>query len=185
MFGEFFFDQISEVNTIILSRAQQCEEVLLERVLVDLKKINDSAHIFGTPWDEFSSKELLSVLENQIDTEKTELRKLSLEHTHDHELAHEHHDYQKTAGITSVSLVSLRYFSKELFRDKIGKIADANKYGVIIRGKGYFSTLSKECYRFDYVLNELNLYKQNNFHTSRMIFIGKDIRQSAVNKLFY
>jgi G3E family GTPase len=188
MFGEFFFDQIGETDTIILSRTQLAEASLLDRILGELKAINGGAQIISKSWEELSGAEMLRLLE----TLGGEYEAFSEEHDHEHDHAgheheherHEHHDYQEEAHIAQASLLYPKLLSEEEFKSKIKELTNTEKYGLIIRGKGYFSNLQGECIRFDYVHNELNLYKEKLARTGRVVFIGKDIDRSAIEAVF-
>ena len=106
-FGEFYDDQISHANTIILSRTQKLDETKLEAAAALLKEKNGTATIITTPWDELDGGQILAAMERRSTLEE-ELKLLVAEaehehgecddpacschdHDHDHEHEHGHH----------------------------------------------------------------------------------------------
>ena len=92
-FGEFYDDQVSHANTIILSRTQGMDEAKLEAAVALLKAKNATATVITTPWDELAGEQILSAMERP--TLEEELKLLVAEAEHDHDHAHEHdHDHE-------------------------------------------------------------------------------------------
>ena len=104
-FKEFFADQISNANTIVLSRTDINSENKICESLDVVRKINEHANVVITPIVELSDKELLGVYENEHSSMLEEL--LAEEdhhickcgghhHHHDEECAcHEHHHHDE------------------------------------------------------------------------------------------
>ena len=93
-FGEFYDDQVSHANTIILSRTQGMDEAKLEAAVALLKAKNATATVITTPWDELAGEQILSAMERRSTLEE-ELKLLVAEAEHDHDHAHEHdHDHE-------------------------------------------------------------------------------------------
>ncbi len=88
-FGEFYDDQVSHANTIILSRTQGMDEAKLEAAVALLKAKNATATVITTPWDELAGEQILSAMERRSTLEE-ELKLLVAEAEHDHDHAHEH-----------------------------------------------------------------------------------------------
>ena len=96
-FGEFYDDQVSHANTIILSRTQGMDEAKLEAAVALLKAKNATATVITTPWDELAGEQILSAMERRSTLEE-ELKLLVAEAEHDHDHAHDHeheHDHEE------------------------------------------------------------------------------------------
>ena len=110
-FGEFYNDQVSHANTIILSRTGGMDEEKLEKAVALLREKNATATIITTPWEELSGDKILAAMERRTTLEQ-ELSLLAAEtaaehhhdedecddpdcscheHHHDHDHEHEHH----------------------------------------------------------------------------------------------
>ena len=114
-FGEFYDDQVSHANTIILSRTGGMDEAKLEKAVALLREKNATATIITTPWEELSGDQILAAMERRTTLDQ-ELKLLAEEtaaehhhdddecddpecschdHEHDHEHEHEHeHDHE-------------------------------------------------------------------------------------------
>ena len=84
-FGEFFNDQVSNADLIVMSRTDTAKpEKTLEATEI-LKALNDKAGLITTPWEQLSGAQILAAMdENGL---KAELE--AMEHEHHH---HHHHD---------------------------------------------------------------------------------------------
>ena len=112
-FGEFYDDQVSHANTIILSRTGGMDEAKLEKAVALLREKNATATIITTPWEELSGDQILAAMERRTTLDQ-ELKLLAEEtaaehhhdddecddpecscHDHDHEHEHDHeHDHE-------------------------------------------------------------------------------------------
>ena len=86
-FGEFYDDQVSSAQTIILSRTQNLTPEKLEATVALLQSKNPTAAILTTPWDQLDGKTILSAME------KVSLEEELLAHIHAEHEAHEHHHH--------------------------------------------------------------------------------------------
>ena len=84
-FGEFFNDQVSNADLIVMSRTDTAKpEKTLEATEI-LKSLNDKAGLITTPWEQLNGAQILAAMdENGL---KAELE--AMEHEHHH---HHHHD---------------------------------------------------------------------------------------------
>ena len=91
-FGEFFSDQIIHATVIILSRTQKADQESLEFCVDEIRKLNESATIITTPWDELDGAQILKTLEGQDNLAVQTLAEMHHEEEeHEHEHCH-HHD---------------------------------------------------------------------------------------------
>lgn len=93
-FGEFFNDQVSTANCIVLSRTQLCTPQLVEDVVGLMKVLNDKATIITANWDELEGKVILDAVEGKY-TISAQLEALIKEHLEEdaEEEEHEHHHH--------------------------------------------------------------------------------------------
>ena len=97
-FGEFYNDQVSHANCLVLSRTDGMTEEKLAACAALLREHNAVATMITTPWDQLDGSRILAAME-QTNTLQEELRRLAEEetcpvcghHHHDHEHEHEHH----------------------------------------------------------------------------------------------
>ena len=69
-FGEFYDDQVSHANTIILSRTGGMDEAKLEKAVALLREKNPTATIITTPWEELSGDKILAAMERRSTLEQ-------------------------------------------------------------------------------------------------------------------
>ena len=102
-FGEFFNDQVSNADLIVLSRTDSANSAKVLNAVELLKGLNDHAGLITTPWDQLDGKLIREAMdENGL---KAELEKLEHEHAHHHhdhdedeEHEHEHHHHHHEDG---------------------------------------------------------------------------------------
>ncbi len=58
-YGEFYENQISSAQSIVLSRTQTISESKLETCINEIRKVNGEATIITTPWDQLTGKQIL------------------------------------------------------------------------------------------------------------------------------
>ncbi len=102
-FGEFFNDQVSSADLIVMSRTDTAKEAKIVEATELLRTLNVTASLITTPWDKLSGEQIKAAMdENGL---KAEMEHLEHEHhhhhdhdddddeccCHDHE--HHHHDH--------------------------------------------------------------------------------------------
>jgi len=102
-FGEFFNDQVSSADLIVMSRTDTAKEAKIVEATELLRTLNATASLITTPWDKLSGEQIKAAMdENGL---KAEMEHLEHEHhhhhdhdddddeccCHDHE--HHHHDH--------------------------------------------------------------------------------------------
>ena len=63
------------------------------------------------------------------------------------------------------------------------KLENENQYGVIVRGKGIIQTLEGDWCQYDYVPGETAFRKTSAGDTGKIVFIGKNLNQPALQAL--
>ena len=95
-FGEFFDNQISEAQTIVLSRTGNMKEENINQFLEILRSLNETASIITTPWEQLEGEQIKAAL-NTKNTFSEELLADTVcptcGHVHDHDHEH-HHDHE-------------------------------------------------------------------------------------------
>ena len=95
-FGEFYADQVSCAQTIILSRTQNLSEEKLEAVVELLREKNPEAAILTTSWEQLDGKTIRAAME-KVSLEEELLEHIRREHeAHGHH--HHHHDEDCDCG---------------------------------------------------------------------------------------
>ncbi|KIR01465.1 putative metal chaperone, involved in Zn homeostasis, GTPase of COG0523 family [Lachnospiraceae bacterium TWA4] len=85
-FGEFYKDQVQNAGTIILSRTATIKPEKLEQAVSMLRKINATAPIITTDWDQLDGTRILETMEgNGIDLLAEMVEEEHHHHDHDHE----------------------------------------------------------------------------------------------------
>ena len=92
-FGEFYNNQVESAGTLILSRTQKLSEEKLHTAVEMLREKNPDAAILTIPWEELSSKTILSAIE-KVSLADELLEKMRAEHEeHEHHHHHEHDEH--------------------------------------------------------------------------------------------
>ena len=106
-FGEFFSNQVENASSVFLSHQQGMSAEQLDAVAADIRKLNPTAQIVTTDWDQLSGKKMLEVMESdktlnaELDRlraeayEELEAHEHEHEHEHDHEHGHHHHHHHE------------------------------------------------------------------------------------------
>ena len=89
-FGEFFLNQVTEADTILLSRTGTASAEKVQKVVELLREHNDHAVIVTTPWEQLDGKDLLAELERSVNMEAELLAEVEAHH---HEHHHEHGEH--------------------------------------------------------------------------------------------
>ena len=87
-FGEFFNDQVSTADIIVLSRTDSTNDAKTLAAVELLRGINATASLITTPWDQLSGAQIREVM----DRNALEKMKEELAHEHEH---HHHHDHDE------------------------------------------------------------------------------------------
>lgn len=95
-FGEFFINQITYAQTIILSRTQLLSQEKVEKAIAIIREHNPNAKIITTPWEELTGQLIMEAIESYETLEEQLLKEVKHEHEH-HEgcgCGHDHHDHE-------------------------------------------------------------------------------------------
>ncbi len=106
-FGEFFNDQITHANAIVLSHTDGIDEHKLEACVALVREKNAAATVITTPWSQLTGKQIVAAMEHK-NTLSEELAALldaaetcpvcgEHHHHHHHDHDHEHHHHHDEA----------------------------------------------------------------------------------------
>ena len=89
-FGEFYVDQISEANTIVVSKTDKLTEEKVIDACEFIKTYNPTATLITTPVTQLNGAFLLENLEDSVSLVDMIIKELKAKHGHEHH--HHHHD---------------------------------------------------------------------------------------------
>ena len=104
-FGEFYNDQISHANAIILSRTDACGEEKIARAVAMIQEKNPHATVITTPWEQLKGEQIVQAMEGRKDLVAELVEQAREEHHHHHEHGeecgcggHHHHEHGEECG---------------------------------------------------------------------------------------
>ncbi len=209
-FGEFFNDQVQHADVIVLSRTDSASDGKVVTASAMLSQLNPNATVITTPWSELSGEQIVQVME-RIDSLSSTMQEMEHFHEHhhhhehdehcgcghDHEHEHEHHhehgehcgcghdhDHHADEVFTSWGVETPKKFTEAELRDILAKLEDANRFGTILRAKGFVDAADGEWIYFDYVPGEVDIRRGGAAVTGRLCVIGSKINEQAIKELF-
>ena len=204
-FGEFYNNQIESAGTVILSRTQKLSQEKLEAAAALLRQKNPTAAIITTPWDQIDGKTILAAVE-KVSLADEMLEKMRAEHEadeHEHEHHHDHdHEHGEHCGcgcdhdhdhehhhhadevFTSWGCETPAKFSAAKIKDILTQLDDTEKYGTVLRAKGFVDSGEGDWVYFDYVPGEADIRSGGAAVTGRICVIGSGIKEQAIRELF-
>ena len=189
-FGEFFNDQVQHADVIVLSRTDTASDGKVVTASAMLSQLNPNATVITTPWSELSGEQIVQVME-RIDSLSSTMQEM--EHFHEHHHHHEHgehcgcgHDHEHHADevFTSWGVETPKKFTEAELRDILAELEDANRFGTILRAKGFVDAADGEWIYFDYVPGEVDIRRGGAAVTGRLCVIGSKINEQAIKELF-
>lgn len=102
-------------------------------------------------------------------------------HAHHHGHHHEHHHADEV--FQSVGFETAKKFTKDEISSILSELSSVEKYGVILRAKGYVASNDEWIY-FDYIPGEPDVRCGAADITGRICVIGADINNDAIKELF-
>ncbi len=169
VFGEFFEDQISNAETLILSKSQFVEPEKVEKIIESLREINSKAEIITSNWSNFSFNEIKGLLEQNI---KVEFK----------ELFHTEYKPCKENKFKAIGIETSKKFTKEELEEILKELKES-KYGEVLRGKGFLKGVNSFL-EFSYT-NGLYIIDENKIKSSgKLCLIGQNLNEEELNKLF-
>ncbi len=85
---------------------------------------------------------------------------------------------------TSWGVETPKKFDEASLHAMLDELADAEKYGTILRAKGFVDASDGEWIYFDYVPGEADIRRGNAAVTGRLCVIGSKLNEQALKELF-
>ena len=103
-------------------------------------------------------------------------------HDHDHDGHHHHHHADEV--FSSWGVETPKKFTEAALRAMLDELADSDKFGTILRAKGFVDAADGEWIYFDYVPGEADIRRGNAAVTGRLCVIGSKLNEAALKELF-
>ena len=210
-FKEYFNDQVSCANAIILSHVDVADEDTINSAMEIVKELNDNATIISRPISEYSIQELLNIIVSggdilpEVDEEEhhhhhhhhEEGEECCCHHHHDDddddecchhhddddECCHHHeHDHHHHHHDDEIFKNMILRPNRNYTKQELENIL-SNIPEDIIRIKGYVHGNDTTLY-FNYVLNEYNVFSGTNKDEALVSIIGTSIDEEYFKGLF-
>ncbi len=103
------------------------------------------------------------------------------EHDHDHEHHHHHHADEV---FTSWGVETPKKFAESAIKAALDELTDTDKFGTVLRAKGFVDAADGEWIYFDYVPGEADIRRGSAAVTGRLCVIGSKLNEQALKELF-
>lgn len=204
-YGEFFIDQISHADCVVLSRSQDVTEKKLAETMEIIRKYNEKAPVVTTPWEEISGEQILGALANSPllsveDVEEHDHECCDHDHEHhhhedechdpncschDHHHDHHHHHHHADDVFGSWGMETTHKFTAEELKEILAQLVNADEYGVVLRAKGIVKSVNDgEWLHFNYVPGESSVTTGAADYTGRFCVIGSKLQEHSLQELF-
>ena len=211
-FGEFFNNQVKSAKCIVLSHTDTLSEEKLHECIHLLKEKNHDSTIVSTQWDKLSALQIVNAIEgaSTIDNELKRLKDetccdlthhhehkhdehCSCGHHHEHEHHHDehcscehHHEHHHHADevFSNIGIETAKKFTKDEMEKILKELSDEEKYGIVLRAKGYVETNNGEWIYFDYIPDTPDVRYGTPSVIGRICVIGTEINETNIRELF-
>lgn len=187
-FGEFFDDQIANADLVVLSRADTASAKQMETAEAIVRELNSEASLITTPMNEITGEAILDAIENNgIHREIQELATESHFHCDcgcEDENNQEYHSHHADEVFGSWGFETAHKYSEEEITSVLEAIGDFEKYGTVLRAKGFVNSVDSKWIYFDYVPDESNIRHGEAAVTGRICVIGSNLNEDALKELF-
>ena len=198
-FGEFYDNQITSANAIILSRTGDMKEEKIAEAVALIREKNPEAVIVTTPWDMLDGKKILEVIDgaklpailaeeehhhHHHDEDECDDPECECHHHHDDDEEHEHHHHHADDVFESIGAETAKKFTRDELKDILGKLSDEETYGKVLRAKGIIASDTDKFIYFDFVPGESDIRDGEPEVIGRLCVIGSKINKNAISELF-
>ena len=105
-------------------------------------------------------------------------------HDHKHSHHHDEHHHHADEVFQSVGIETAKKFAKDEISAILNALSDKEKYGVILRAKGYVAAEGEDWIYFDYIPETPDVRYGAADVCGRICVIGADINADAIKELF-
>ena len=198
-FGEFYDNQITSANAIILSRTGDMKEEKIAEAVALIREKNPEAVIVTTPWDMLDGKKILEVIDgaklpailaeeehhhHHHDEDECDDPECECHHHHDDEEHDHHHHHHADDVFESIGAETAKKFTRDELKDILGKLSDEETYGKVLRAKGIIASDTEKFIYFDFVPGESDIRDGEPEVIGRLCVIGSKINKNAISELF-
>lgn len=185
-FSEFYSNQIINAKTIILSRTQKASSNNIEKVTIDIIKLNNKANIITTQWDKLSAERIIAAAEQNLKSSLEGEVNLLKKHTGNFNFKVERRTANHYANevFETWGLETPKRFCKGSLENILNRLQDSKRYGTVLRAKGIVQTEDEEWMQFDYVPEEIQMKNTNPDYSGRLCIIGSNLNRSNIKNLF-
>ena len=106
------------------------------------------------------------------------------DHDHHHHHLHDHDHHHADEIFDSFGMETARKFTEEELSDILDALHDEEKYGIVLRAKGFVDGKDGNWIYFDYVPEEKNIRSGEAAVTGRFCVIGSALKEDALKELF-
>ena len=177
-FGEFYKNQISNANVVLLSRSENISEKELFEVVEKVKLVNKGCNIITTPLDKISAKRILEVASKPKEKLAIEFKRAVLQPKGVRTTHSANHIFDNWGVETS------KVFDEMSLEKLLNNLSEEKNYGKVLRAKGIVPTKTGKWVQFDYVPGEIEIKKFSPDYTGRLCVIGSNLNKKAIEKLF-
>lgn len=180
-FRNFYVDQIKYSEYVVLSRVQNVEHLLLNKVIQEIKNINNTAIIIANDWSKVSAKDLFR--NNKIYIDRT--TKKTKSSTIFKNIKKSSNDINSSESFQTVTVKFKRKVSSEELSNKFNFITSSKTFGNIVRAKGIVNLINGQNGQFDFTLNEYSLRNIEYYSGESIIsFIGTNLNKKELESFF-
>ena len=105
-------------------------------------------------------------------------------HDHDHDHDHHHHHHHADEIFDSFGMETPRKYTADELSAILDALHDEEKYGIVLRAKGFVDGKDGQWIYFDYVPEEKNIRSGEPAVTGRFCVIGSRLNEKALKELF-
>lgn len=168
IFGEFFEDQITNANMLILSKSQLIDKKKLAEITESLRQFNKDADIVTKPWSSLGQGDIREFLsetqQNFQDLFYTEYKPCS------------ENEFDTVAVETSMK------FTVDELEQILTQLGDS-LYGQVLRGKGFIKGAASDL-EFSYTNGGFVVNESKYKSSGRLCLIGKGLNETEIRSLF-
>lgn len=168
-FGDFYKDQIKNANIILLTRVDKLIKIRkngLKKLTENLKYLNPNAQIIDKNLNDFNINDIFY---KRLDSTKDNFI---------------YEKYNQSSNFSSYTFNIKKSYSKQEVNILLSEFINIEKYGIILRAKGFLKESSGGYIKFDYVDGEIHIEKKDGFANTDVVIIGENLNKKRINILF-
>lgn len=177
-FKEFYKDQILNTKRVVLSRTQKLSKEKIDKVILELKRINSRILIITDSWDKLDGGYIL---------EDNKYRKLNIKESSGIKVKLNKNNIENKRAdevFETFAIYPNSKISKAELVSKFKFISASKSYGDVLRAKGIIKLLDGSNGQFDFVKDEFQVREIKENNKSVISFIGINLNKEEIKRLF-